>query len=83
MKDSSCDQETSAISSSIISQPDLDAVLGEFMRIRGFDNDVSIDTSVRYLARDVLVCETDDQSVESEKGVSVEGNENVGNENCV
>ena len=53
-------QETRAVGGSIVRQPDLDAVFGEFVRVSGLDNHVSINTGIRYLTGDVLVREPDD-----------------------
>ena len=56
------DQQSRAVGGGVVRQPDLDAVFGEFVRVSGLDNHVSINTGVRYLTGDVLVRETDDQS---------------------
>ena len=42
-------QKSSAVGSSIVSQPDLDAVVGEFMTVSSTDNHITLDTSIRYL----------------------------------
>merc|ERR1712121_508516 len=56
-------QETRAVGGGVVRQPDLDAVFGEFVRVSGLDNHVSVNTGVRYLTGDVLVRESDNQSV--------------------
>lgn len=67
-QDPASDQETSAVGSGVIRQPDLDAVFRELVRVSGLDNHVSVNTSVRYLTDDVLVGETDDQPEQGSRG---------------
>ena len=57
------DQKASAVGGGIIGQSNLDAVLGQLVRIGGFYDDVTVNARIGDLTGDVLVCETDDQPV--------------------
>lgn len=46
---SSCEQKSSTVCSSIVSQPNLDTVVRKFMTVCSTNNHVSFNTSVRYL----------------------------------
>ena len=65
-QDPSGDQKSRAVGGGVVRQPDLDAVFGEFVSVSGLNDHVSINTGVRYLADDVLVCHADDQSTSEE-----------------
>merc|ERR1711931_382518 len=62
-EDSPGDEQTGAVGGGVVRQPDLDAVFGELVSVSGLHDHVSVNTGVRYLTDDVLVCHADDQSV--------------------
>lgn len=65
MQNPSGDQESGAVGGGIVGEADLDAVFGQLVSVSRFHDNVTVNARVRNLAHDVLVRETDDQSVEN------------------
>ena len=62
MQDSPGDQESGAVGGGVVGETDLDAILGKFVGVGGFNDYVTVNARVSDLTDDVLVCKTDDQS---------------------
>ena len=56
-------EQSSAVCSSIVGESDLDAIVGELVRVSSGNNHVSLEPGVRYLAADVLVGRPDNHTV--------------------
>ena len=60
---SACKEQSGAVCSRIVCQPDLDAIARKFVSICRTNDHVSLNSGVRYLTGDVLVGESDNHPV--------------------
>lgn len=63
LQDATSDEQTGAVGRRIVGQTNLDAILGQLVRVRGANDAVALDAGVRNLAGDVAVAQTHDQTV--------------------
>lgn len=63
VEDATGNQQTGAVSGSVVGQAALDSVLGQLMRVSGAHDAISLNASVSDLTGDVAVAEAHDQTV--------------------
>lgn len=56
-------EQAGGVARGVVGQPDLNAILGELVRVGGADDLVALNLGIRYLRDDVLVGEPDDKAV--------------------
>merc|ERR1719273_1765966 len=62
-KNSSCQQQSSAVGSSIIGKPDLDTIFRKFMRISRFYNIIALNSCICYLTAYILIGRSNNHAV--------------------